>query len=221
MYGARLIVDRSKLTKEHPCHRFLPIDISSKGVEVFIQNCAMSAEGSGHSFIRVTDPSDSMPQGDFVYEGGRSNVTRVAPCQYTAMVNNDRCMIASVINHSGCFLTSAIPITDTYIRWTLIGPDGGSLHTLFKDLREKGYEFEVESIGAINQEPVLTAKQEKCFNKAVEMGYYSVPKKTDLDAIADALGISKSSLNVTLRTAERNIFRFYSKGFVVSEKKKE
>jgi predicted DNA binding protein len=162
-----------------------------------------------------------MPQGDFVYEGGRSNVTRVAPCQYTAMVNNDRCMIASVINHSGCFLTSAIPITDTYIRWTLIGPDGGSLHTLFKDLREKGYEFEVESIGAINQEPVLTAKQEKCFNKAVEMGYYSVPKKTDLDAIADALGISKSSLNVTLRTAERNIFRFYSEGFVVSEKKKE
>jgi len=221
MYGAHLIVDRSKLTKEHPCHRFLPIDISSKGVEVDIQNCAMSAEGSGHSFIRIIDPSDSMLQGDFVYEGGRSNVTRVGMCQYTAIVNNDRCMIASVINHSGCFLTSAIPITDINIRWTLIGPDGGSLHNLFKELRENGYEFEVESIGAINQGPVLTPKQEKCFNKAVEMGYYDVPKKTDLDRIAEALGTSKSTLNVTLRTAERNIFRFYSEGFVTSDKTNE
>ncbi len=214
MHCAHLVVDRSKLDAEHPCHRFLPIDVEKEDISVDIQVCCMSAEGSGQSIIKISDLSDAIPQGKFVYDGGWSNISRIGPGQYSAVVNNDKCMLASIINNSGCFLTSAIPVTDTYIKWTLIASDASRLQYLFRLLRERGYVFSVESMREVTPEPVLTPKQQLCFDKALEMGYYDIPKSTDLESIADALGISKSTLNVTLRTAERNIFRFYSDNYV-------
>ena len=55
----------------------------------------------------------------------------------------------------------------------------------------------------------LTPKQEAYFETAMDLGYYDIPKRITLDELCAILGCSKSTLNVSLRTAESNIFHFY------------
>ena len=52
-------------------------------------------------------------------------------------------------------------------------------------------------------------KQDMYFTAAWEAGYYDIPKRISLDELAENLGCCKSTLNVTLRAAERNVFELY------------
>ena len=125
------------------------------------------------------------------------------------MVINRRCLLSGLINRAGCFLSSAVPKTDTLIEWTIIGPDSARIHDLFTDMRNNGYSFELISSSALSTSATLTPKQERYFNTAMDLGYYDVPKRINLDDLSRILGCSKSTLNVALRTAESNIFHFY------------
>ena len=214
MQAARILMNRAGIKGEHPCHRFLPIDIEREGVSVGIYACSTLAQGSGYSLIRITDPGDSMETGHHVFEDGECTVSRLSSTQYIAMVLNHSCLLCSLVNQSGCFLSSAVPLSDTEIQWTIVGPDDDHLVDLFRTLRKNGYEFQVVASESLVPGSVLSPKQEEYFRRAYDMGYYDVPKRTDLDTIANSLGVSKSSLNVTLRTAERNIFRFYSDSYM-------
>lgn len=209
MHSVRILLDRSAIVEEHPCHSLIPINISKEGVVVEIQTCSMLDAGGGYSMIKVFDPDDSMEVGKHVQDNGECTVTRLSQGHYMTFVLNRRCALSSIINRSGCFLSSAIPYTDTIIEWTLIGPDSARIHMLLRDMRENGYVFDVQSSQNLVPEAVLTPKQEECFRLAMDLGYYDVPKRISLDSLCMIVGCSKSTLNVILRTAERNIFRFY------------
>ena len=209
MHCVKILLDRSVNKEEHPCHSLIPVKISAKGVEVKIQACSMLNEGAGYSIIQVVDPSDSMPEGHFEYPYGECNVTKVSRMRYSAFVLNRKCVLSSLINAAGCFLSSAVPRTDTIIEWTIIGPSSSAIHALLKNMRDAGYKFDTLSSEALVTESILTPKQEEYFNKAYDLGYYDVPKRIGLDGLSKIFGCSKSTLNVALRSAEMNIFRFY------------
>lgn len=57
---------------------------------------------------------------------------------------------------------------------------------------------------------LLTAKQERALETALEMGYYDVPRGAHLDDVADSLGISPSSTSALLR---RGCSRFFKHHF--------
>lgn len=53
---------------------------------------------------------------------------------------------------------------------------------------------------------VLTDRQREAVSVALECGYYDVPRKAPLAAVADSLGIAQGSASVLLRRAERAVF---------------
>lgn len=209
MHCCRIMLDRSRNHEEQPCHRFLPVDIESDEIDVQILTCSMMDKGAGYSMIHVTDRSGSLEEGDYDYPGGSSTVTRISRNGYMAMVTNRCCMLSRLINRSGCFLSSAVPRSDTMIEWTIIGPSSAQVHGLLSDMRDNGYSLELISSTTVTEFATLSPKQQIYFNTAMDLGYYDVPKRIDLYELSRILGCSKSTLNVSLREAERKIFEFY------------
>lgn len=56
-------------------------------------------------------------------------------------------------------------------------------------------------------EAMLTPRQETALTLAVKAGYYDLPRKTDLQWLADSMGIGTSSLSELLRRAESRLAR--------------
>lgn len=209
MHCCKILLDRSKNFEEHPCHSFLPMEFGADGTNIRILTCSMIDSTTGYSMIDIRDDSDSLEEGHHPSENGDCNITRLGTNHYLAMVTNRRCFLSKLINESGCFLVSAEPDTDTLIRWTLIGPNSTVLHNLLSRMRESGYCYQMVSSSSVSMSSTLTSRQEECFNLAMDLGYYDVPKRIGLDELCKISGCSKSTLNVTLRSAEKRIFEFY------------
>ncbi len=211
MHRCRILLDREKLhTAGHPpCHSFIPVKIGDEGVSVRIVTCNMQDDHTGCSLLRISDASDSLEPGHTITDMGDCSLIKSRQGQYLALVTNRACPLAKVVSGSGCMLTSAYPRTDSLIEWTLIGPTSRRIHDLLKTMREEGYDFELLSSEAVKELPVLSPKQDLYFTAAWEAGYYDIPKRIGLDELATNLGCSKSTLCVTLRAAERNVFELY------------
>ena len=214
MHRCRILLDRENLHRDGrpPCHRFLPITIGDEGLSVRIVTCNVLDEHTGSILIRINGCSDNLQTGHSETPYGECSIIKVRNGQYLAMVTNRACPLAKIVGSSGCILTSACPKTDSLIEWTLIGSTSTKIHELLRTMREQGYVFELLSSEAAEVIPTLSPKQDMYFTAAWEAGYYDIPKRISLDELADALGCSKSTLNVTLRTAERNVFEVYMSG---------
>ena len=55
---------------------------------------------------------------------------------------------------------------------------------------------------------ILTAKQRKTLELALDAGYYERPREVDLTYLASELDISKSAVSQRLRTAEMKLIRY-------------
>ena len=211
MHRCRTLLDREKLHSagHPPCHSFIPVRIGDEGVSMRIVTCNMQDDHTGCSLLRISDASDSLVPGHIVTDVGDCSLIKSRQGQYLALVTNRACPLAMVVSGSGCILTSAYPRTDSLIEWTLIGPTSGRIHDLLRTMREEGYEFKLISSEAVRDMPVLSPKQDLYFTTAWEAGYYGIPKRISLDELAENLGCCKSTLNVTLRAAERNVFELY------------
>ncbi len=58
-----------------------------------------------------------------------------------------------------------------------------------------------------DRESRLTDRQEEVVRMACDLGYYDIPRRTDLNELAKRLGIGKSTLDVILRRAEGKLVR--------------
>lgn len=88
--------------------------------------------------------------------------------------------------------------------------DDDHLSALGDALREAGYAFDLEAVHtSVGAAGPLTDRQETVLRAAVEAGYYESPRGTDLATLAADLDVSKSSLSVTLRRAERALATRY------------
>ena len=55
----------------------------------------------------------------------------------------------------------------------------------------------------------VTPRRRKVLNKALEAGYFDIPRGSTLQEIADDLGIAKTTASQHLRKAEQNIMQFF------------
>lgn len=84
-------------------------------------------------------------------------------------------------------------------RWLL--PDYEVLHTIWQEALEKGFEFEIiqyqtwdGTLGEYTVAKTLTEEQRDTLALAYEMGYFTEPRETNLEELADELGISPSAV---------------------------
>ena len=204
----KLELDRTEMTDQHNCKSFLPID-EGRVVSTDVIKCSSMGDGCGISIMRVITDSDiEIPESTISMNGGECQIDKVSSNNYLATITNHSCRLCGMVSKCKCFLMSAINKGDK-VEWTVLGQDSSCVRELVSELREKGYTVNLLAGGKYNEDMTLTSKEEKYLRIAFDQGYYDVPRRTDLDTLCERIGCSKSTLNVSLRNAERKIIRNY------------
>jgi predicted DNA binding protein len=86
-----------------------------------------------------------------------------------------------------------------------LAPNAADLRELVEKIKTLGGEVKVERISMLRTASELTVAQEQVLQLAFELGYYDIPKRTNLDRLAKRLEISKATLDVMLRRAQRKL----------------
>ena len=67
-------------------------------------------------------------------------------------------------------------------------------------LDERGHRYELLAVVATDDgSPLLTERQRECLRAALRMGYFEVPRSCTLEALAESLGVDKSTASETIR----------------------
>ncbi|MFX1276285.1 MAG: helix-turn-helix domain-containing protein [Promethearchaeota archaeon] len=103
----------------------------------------------------------------------------------------------------GVLVNFPINVREGHAFWKLIATREriDQLLTIFE---EKNIKFELLRIGKSpynleEHENKLTLEESRVLEKAIEMGFFEIPRKISLEELADNLGKSKSALSVMLR----------------------
>lgn len=85
-------------------------------------------------------------------------------------------------------------------------PRNGQARRLRRELsRRLDGHLVIERAGAVRSPANLTPRQEHAFRTALEMGYFSYPRRADLGAVARALGVGRSTALELIRHAVRQL----------------
>jgi hypothetical protein len=99
------------------------------------------------------------------------------------------------------------PVLDGVARWTVVGPQRKVCEFL-KSLETESAGIRVDSIthGPLLRNPsLLTPRQQDVLRRAFTEGYFDVPRRISLTALAAKLGVAISTLSVTLAVIEKKI----------------
>ena len=216
MHYVKMRIDRriNGVTPDgHPCHQLLPVQYNSPGLTVKIVQCSFLSEGAGCSIIKLTDDNGQYEDKLHNYAchddiKGECSVIKISRNRYLATVMNNNCELAQILSRSGCFLTSAIPCDDNIIYWDVFAPNKRYITNLMDTMKEHGYGVERLKSSDYSEEEILTKRQEEIIRYAFEHGYYEVPKKITLEELGTAFDISKSTVSVIIRDAEKKLITF-------------
>ncbi|MGB2825170.1 MAG: helix-turn-helix domain-containing protein [Thermoplasmata archaeon] len=115
------------------------------------------------------------------------------------------CHTCRILGDSDCILDSAASRPDGGIQWNVIAPNGAALTKLVDDMKGVGASVLVEKVTVLRTARELTIEQERALQTAFDLGYFDIPKKIKLDDLARRLNISKATLDVVLRRAQRKV----------------
>jgi predicted DNA binding protein len=186
-------------------------NISSKSdVTVKVLRCAPKNGQGGQSLVRVKGSED-------VTEEDITSCIRIADPEsaigyskngsgrFLASVDSQSCQTCIVLGGSHCLLDSATSRPDGAIQLKIIAPNGAALTRLVGNLEEAGASVVVEKVSILRTARELTIEQERVLQTAFDLGYFDMPKKIKLDDLARRLNVSKATLDVVLRRAQRKV----------------
>jgi len=93
--------------------------------------------------------------------------------------------------------------------WTLLASDKESVRDLIRKLEAHRYQVELQKLTSIDNQELMTSRQEDILHIAYERGYFDYPKRISLRDLASMFGISISTLSEMLRKGQRKIMEEY------------
>ncbi len=183
---------------------------SSCDLSVKILKCVPKNGTGGQSFLQIdTDPRISQEE---LVERIREvepnctvQLTAAGPGRHIGTMELQQCAACRLMADSGCFMDSASNRENGMMLWNVIAPNAGALRNLVEKVKELGCTVEVEKVSVLRTASELTVAQERVLQMAYEMGYFEIPKKVTLDVLAKRMEISKATLDVMLRRAQRKL----------------
>ena len=119
-----------------------------------------------------------------------------------------RCTICKEVAKSKCFLSSVSITSKEHAQWTLFGTDG-SFKELVGALDRQKLPYEVRLKKELEDNDLLTTRQEQILTIAFEKGYFEFPKRTGLKELAAETGVRTSTLAEILRRGQKKILGEY------------
>ena len=183
---------------------------SSSDVTVKVLRCAQKNGNGGRSLIRI-EGSEDINEEEITNRirsaDSESEVSfsRNGPGRLLATVDMHSCHTCRILGDSDCLFDSAISRPDGGIQWNLIAPNGAALTRLVGEMEDMGADVVVEKVKVLRTARELTTEQEHVLQTAFDLGYFDIPKKIKLDDLARRLKISKATLDVVLRRAQRKV----------------
>ncbi|TFG69837.1 MAG: hypothetical protein E4H25_03835 [Methanomassiliicoccus sp.] len=132
-------------------------------------------------------------------------LTSAGPGRHIGTVELQTCAACRLMADSGCFLDSASNRENSVMQWNVIAPNAAVLTDLVAKVKDLGCTVEVEKVSIMRTVSELTVAQEKVLQIAFQFGYFEIPRKITLDKLAKKLEISKATLDVILRRAQRKL----------------
>ncbi|MFB6146444.1 MAG: helix-turn-helix domain-containing protein [Halobacteriaceae archaeon] len=116
-------------------------------------------------------------------------------------------LLLAPMQDSGVPIETPFDIFDGEVSWEVTAPQD-RLSDLGRQLTAFGIDFTVEYIHQhVSSDPLLTDRQRRLVEAAVERGYYDTPRECSLTDLAEDLDIAKSTCSETLHRAEGKIIR--------------
>jgi predicted DNA binding protein len=141
-------------------------------------------------------------------EAADTEIIRVKEGKAFGLVVCSRCIVAHAMRNVACTVISQRVDRDGSVELQLLAGGRSIFRRLVEGLRSGGVEVEVHGLTSSISDVdggKITARQEQIIRKALELGYYDYPRKIRQKKLADACGVSSSTLSELLRRAERNI----------------
>jgi len=182
---------------------------SSCSLSIRVLKC-VPRENGGQSLLQIDSPADMT--GDAVAQrildaepACRVSLQGVGPGRHVGTVQNDRCAVCGLVSECGCFLDSAESAEDGAIIWNIISPNADALSKLVSKVKHLGCEVDLVKVSVLRSAHELTREQERVLKLAFQLGYFDVPKGINLEKLGKRLEVSKATLDVMLRRAQRKI----------------
>lgn len=117
---------------------------------------------------------------------------------------------------SGVPLEMPFSIQDGTAVWEVTAPND-RLSALGSQLEAFDISFTVEYVRErLDEEQLLTDRQQRIVSAAIERGYYDTPRECSLTELADHLDLAKSTLSETLHRAEEKMVKRFAENLDVA-----
>ncbi len=131
------------------------------------------------------------------------------PGSVSLRVNVARCKACEVLVRSKAFMVFPVEVRKGRMKWLLVTDNHRTIAGLSRELLEYGCDVRLERVTPLRGAHLLTQRQEEVLRTAFAAGYFDYPKKMNSARLADALGISVSTLSEVMRAAQRRILSEY------------
>lgn len=206
-------VPRTVLTVEVPAGMW-PGDITRlhPAITIEVLSHLPLKKGHGLALVRVTGTGagEIPPEISAHPSVTRVHTIRSVPGEANLLIEVKRTPLLSALMAASILPATPFIVREGYADWKIVSGEK-EITSLLDDLRKRGISNRIRYIGG-REEPLaqtiqLTDRQRSILNEAINAGYYEVPRRTSMTALARRLGIGKSSLSETLQVIERKIVR--------------
>jgi HTH-type transcriptional regulator, dimethyl sulfoxide reductase transcription regulator len=183
-------------------------------VSIKILRCGGANQGGGVSLIRV-ETHEKILCSDVAgwFKGLDQSISptcmTIAPGRHLLILRNPHCTLCDSFSFTKCVLSSGRSEESGSIIWNVITPDPDSFRAFIKDVRSKGAMIELQKIRRHQPKTELTNEQDRILRDAYRLGYFEVPRRITLDDLAKMNKVSKSTINLIIRRAQRKVINSY------------
>lgn len=116
-----------------------------------------------------------------------------------------KCLACSALAGSNCHLLAADVKPDGSVHWRLMTSDRDEVKKLVSKLKKVKCDVQLLKVSPIDEQEVLTSRQEEIIMMAFERGFFETPRKTKLKDLARITGVSQATLSEILRKGQKRI----------------
>lgn len=173
---------------------------------------ALPGEETGVGMVEVVAPDPEAVVAAMADAGGVRSLRRLGGTDDRAHVQFETTqhLLLLSVQAAGVPLELPVEIRDGTVEVEVTAPRA-DLSELASQFERFGMDYEVVAIRhAVDPGGLLTERQREVVRAAVDAGYYDTPRETSLTALADDLGVAKSTLSETLHRAEEKIVKEFA-----------
>ncbi len=183
---------------------------TSCDLSIRVIKCVPREGAGGQSLVQIdtvdgTTGTDLVEKIRRVEPKCRVQLTSAGPGRFIGTVETNTCVVCRLVAESGCFLDSAMSVGDGTVMWNVLAPNAAALKSLHDKVTKLGCSVNLKKVSLLRTSSELTRAQERVLQIAYDLGYFDIPKKIDLARLAKRLEISKATLDIMLRRAQRKI----------------